>query len=507
MHKKPRKPPRVPHPHAPRPAVVSGGQAAGGSDSPEMLYMLAKSQLRKRDVRGALPILERAVAAAPAVGKYHELLAQVHGALGDKERAESECRLALRFDAGRERAAILLGLILLDRGEPGAALEQFLAAVEANPPCPEGLINASVALNRLGEHERAAACSQRVLAQDPHNPLAWTNLGMAHRAVGRREEARQAFLQAGDFPLARFNLGYLFLQDNDLTRGLPLLEVRRKLLGIGRGMDGRPWTGGERPEKTLVIIQEQGMGDTILMSQFLRRVRPLFRKVFVQVQRPTLRLMAGAFPDFNVISDLEGVNYDYWCPMMSLPFLLGVRDVSELDREPWLRVPNSRALGRPTAASGRLRVGLNWAGNPKFTYDAIRSTHLENLELLLQVGDVDWVSLHKGHLEGEAERYDLPQPLRHAHDFYDTAMVLAGLDLVISTETAVPNLSAALGVPTCVLSTADPDWRWGAWFPNVTVCRQQAPGNWFGALAGVLEVIQDLLRRGADGEEQTSSAA
>jgi ADP-heptose:LPS heptosyltransferase len=112
---------------------------------------------------------------------------------------------------------------------------------------------------------------------------------------------------------------------------------------------------------------------------------------------------------------------------------------------------------------------------------------------LLEIPGVEWVSLHKGHREEEAEAFGLPQPLRSARDFYDTAVVLAGLDMVVSTETAIPNLSAALGVPTCVLTAVDYDWRWRSWFKNVTICNQEVPGNWEGAVAKASAFVRRFL--------------
>lgn len=513
MHGKPRRTgrnrPHIPRRARPAPAPaggLSGGRAglghrvgagpradSGDSEHPGTLHACGRERLRRGDLRGALPYLEQAVSIAPGVGTFHESLADLYRAMGESERAEAECRLALRFDSSLDHARNLLGLILLDRGETQAALEEFLGAIRAKPPCPEGLVNAAVAFNRLGDHERAIASSRRVLALEPRSPHAWTNLGMALRALGRREEARDAFTRAGDSPLARFNLGYLDLQEDDLARGLPLLELRRRILPIGRDLGGQAWSGGVRPGRVLLVVPEQGLGDTILMSQFYPRLLPLFREVVALVQKPLGRLIARAFPALRVVTDLDGVSYDEWCPTMSLPYLLGIRDVSEIPRRAWLGEGITRG---PRPAAGPLRVGINWAGNPLFAYDAVRSTHLDRLAMLFQAGGVEWSSLHKGHLEEEATRFGLPAPLRTARDFFETAEVLAGLDLVVSTETAVPNLSAALGIPTCVLSTPDPDWRWASWYEGVTVCRQEVAGNWFGAIAGALTAIQRLVSRG-----------
>ena len=76
---------------------------------------------------------------------------------------------------------------------------------------------------------------------------------------------------------------------------------------------------------------------------------------------------------------------------------------------------------------------------------------------------------------------------------FRSAEVLRTCDLVISTETAVPNLSAAMGIPTVVLTSPDYDWRWTDWYPGVRVCPQWVSGDWTGALAGALEVVGELL--------------
>ncbi|MCC6653227.1 MAG: hypothetical protein IT348_18885 [Candidatus Eisenbacteria bacterium] len=224
------------------------------------------------------------------------------------------------------------------------------------------------------------------------------------------------------------------------------------------------------------------------MSRFFRPLLDRFARVVVQTPPPLERLMRECEPGLEIVTKLEDAHWDVWAPIMSLPLLLGVRDVLGVPTEPWL-LPAAPAA----PPSARPRVGINWAGNPSYAYDAVRSTSLETFAMLLEIGDVEWVSLHRGTREHEAEAFHLPQPLLGAEDFLDTARVIAGLDLVVSTETAIPNLSAAMGVPTCVLTTMDTDWRWGAWYSGVTVCAQQTSGNWFGPVAGVAEVLRELV--------------
>ena len=65
--------------------------------------------------------------------------------------------------------------------------------------------------------------------------------------------------------------------------------------------------------------------------------------------------------------------------------------------------------------------------------------------------------------------------------FADTAALIANLDLVISVDTAVAHLGAALGKPVWLLDRFDPCWRWlvgwrnSPWYPTLHVYRQPRP--------------------------------
>ena len=82
-----------------------------------------------------------------------------------------------------------------------------------------------------------------------------------------------------------------------------------------------------------------------------------------------------------------------------------------------------------------------------------------------------------------------------ALDFLDTAQIVAGLDLVISVDTAVVNLAAALGRPTWALLPPKPDFRWGVdgqsfWYSDVRQFRLNEPDDW--------KAVMAALRNGGD---------
>jgi hypothetical protein len=300
-------------------------------------------------------------------------------------------------------------------------------------------------------------------------------------------ESKQAFLKARRYPPSQVNLAHILLLEGDMKAGFSLYEDRKKILGIGKKLHQPEWNGRPHKQKTLLLIHEQGLGDTIMMSRFFSGLTRYFKKVIIKVQKPLVKIMETIDPRLFIITDSDGVAFDYWCPLMSIPFRLNIDNKNKIPLSPWFKLPELKKDDK------KIRVGLNWAGNPSYKYDFVRSTHLDKLEMLLKVKEVEWYSLHKGHLESEADHYNLPQPLASAKDFYDTAQFINSLDLVISTETAVPNLSAALGIPTCVLTTSDYDWRWATWYKNVYICAQEIQGNWFGPIYKALEVLNNMV--------------
>jgi hypothetical protein len=79
--------------------------------------------------------------------------------------------------------------------------------------------------------------------------------------------------------------------------------------------------------------------------------------------------------------------------------------------------------------------------------------------------------------------------------FMDTAAILANVDLLLTIDTSVAHLAGALGVPTWLLLSNSPDWRWmlerddSPWYPTLRLFRQSQSGDW----RNVLDRVQLAL--------------
>jgi hypothetical protein len=151
-----------------------------------------------------------------------------------------------------------------------------------------------------------------------------------------------------------------------------------------------------------------------------------------------------------------------------------------------------------------LRVGLAWAGNPRYKADLQRSMSLDTLLPLLRAPAVTWISLQKG--PAAAQLAGLPDDIFIAdgssedRDLAETAALVATLDLVITTDTCIAHLAGAMGKPVWILLPHLGDWRWmqdletTPWYPTARLYRQTVPGDWPSLLDSLIGKLSGLLR-------------
>ena len=112
---------------------------------------------------------------------------------------------------------------------------------------------------------------------------------------------------------------------------------------------------------------------------------------------------------------------------------------------------------------------------------------LSNIKVLK---NIEFVSLQKGIGQKQLnQKNNMPFVKGQADfdasiDFRDTSAVIAQCDLVITTDSVIAHLSAAMGIETWVALQWIPEWRWGLkgnstkWYPSIKLFRQPLAGDW-----------------------------
>ena len=245
---------------------------------------------------------------------------------------------------------------------------------------------------------------------------------------------------------------------------------------------------------TLLVLAEQGLGDTIQLARFLPVLARAGARVILATS-PALVSLMGAQPGVSsVVSKHSPLPlYDCWVDQMSLPDLLG----STIHNLPGVSGYLLADAARRRVWADRLphaRIGVVWAGNPSHSNDRRRSISWAELLPIIGPGTI---SLQVGPHSGDAARLGLSDLSGVLTDYAETAALVANLDLVITVDTSVAHLAGAIGVPTFVMLPHAPDWRWmlgrddTPWYDSVRLFRQHEPGDWPGVVKRVRSALTD----------------
>ncbi|MEA1651970.1 tetratricopeptide repeat protein [Nitrospirillum sp. BR 11164] len=487
---------------------------------------------------GAIAAFRMAAALDPANADIRVTLGMALEAAGDKAAALTAYADAIRRDADNAPAFLGLGNVLADQGRAAEAMAAYARALHLAPDWPDALTNLGLALQADGQvdqalalHRRAARLApdaanvhlnlgtalqlagqgaaavdsyRRAVALAPDNAAHLSNLGQALAELGaepcRMDEALavhdRAAALAPDNGVVRFNQALAWLLAGDDARGWPAYAWRWRG-GVDeladRGFTVPEWRGEDLAGRTLLVHAEQGLGDTLQFARFLGRL-PADGRVVAEVQPPLLALMRdGLVQDGGAVVEVMARGrplpaFDLHAPLMSLPAALGVRDAAGLATPaPYLTAdPDRTRAWRERRAPGTLTIGIAWSGNPKHRADRLRSVPLADLAgPLAALPGVTLVPVQTDRRRGDEEMLSALGIADIALDgFTDTAALVAGLDLVITVDTAVAHLAGALGRPVWLLLPYAPDWRWRLggqdtpWYPATRLLRQERQGDW-----------------------------
>jgi len=401
----------------------------------------------------------------------------------------------------------------LARYEEAVAVYQAVLALRADDL--HALNECGGLLAWLGRPAAAIACYETALAVAPDTVQLHINKGMAHVALNRFADALQSFEAAlaidPQSAEAHYDASLVRLRLGDFRAGWREYEWRwRKAdkTGARREFAAPLWLGEEPiAGKTLLLLAEQGFGDTINFMRYAQLVAARGATVILGVQSP-LKAIAATVPGVSqVLGDGEPVPpIDFYCPLLSLPFAFQTELATVPANIPYVRPTGERAAQwrDRVPANGRLRIGICWAGSNAHLNDRNRSIPLERFATILSLSGVDFVSLQREVGESEAatlRQYGVNQLGQEFDDFADTAAVIAMLDLVIAVDTSVAHLAGAMAKAVAVLLPFSPDFRWlldradTPWYPTMRLFRQSVIHDWDGPLERVRHELAGVVRR------------
>lgn len=411
---------------------------------------------------------------------------------------------SIKLEPRYDEAWLNKGNVLFELRRFDEALTHYQYAATLSPNYAEAWSNGGNALRMLNRYEDAINSYDYALKINPNDCVSWNNKGFALNEVGRFDEALLHYDKAlslkPEYHDAAFNKSLSLLLQGDFENGLPLYESRWAIDAVSKDVGKRyftkpSWTGAESlKDKSILLYGEQGLGDFIQFSRYAKLLSEMGAHVILEAPAVLVDLLASLEGVSQlVIKDQTLPDFDYQCPILSLPFTFKTNLSSIPSTQSYL-AGNSEALVEWRTRLGQKtkpRVGLVWSGNPEHKNDHNRSLTLKDLMPYLPE-HCDYFSLQKEVRETDALTLEKNPRIRsfakHLQSFSDTAALIECLDLVISIDTGVAHLSGALGKKTWVLLPYTPDWRWlldrsdSPWYPSIYLYRQKMIGDWGGVL-------------------------
>lgn len=394
---------------------------------------------------------------------------------------------------------------------------RFFERVEALGEANTNVLRQKAAcLYTMKRFAEAAGCYQRILETEPESAPIWQTLSSCYDYLGEHEKNGEAIREAERlapmYSLVMHNKMLWQLRDGQWEAGFAKMNWQYLLRERIAQYPTPEWHG--EPVKTLWVWSEQGIGDTIMLSRFLRETDFPCEKIVWQVQKPLVSLLqAQNWPGIEIVpaEPEKGVRwgFDAHIGMFSLPNLPVFRPYTpeKVCGKPYLVAPPekvaewSRLISNP---DGALKIGFSWAGSAGHGNNIHRNLRADLFDEIVKTPGTDWYSLQWGIEIPNEVINDTPEVCFVGHacsNMAETAGIIANLDLVITVDSAIAHLAGAMGKPVWCLISKSSDWRWlldredTVWYDSVRLFRQKELGDWQEVMERVEAALQEKIAR------------
>jgi len=429
------------------------------------------------------------------------------------QKAESCFARATQIDSNYANAWYNWGNTLKDQKNFHLAIEKFQKAISCKQSFAEAYNNMGECFEKDHQFDQSMAAFKKAITINPMLAGTFYNIGNLYYRKHQYDQAFKYFKHCiaikPDYKNAHFHLSFTLLIQGDYLNGFKEYEWRLRRGPFTGDLFNQPlWDGKPALDKSLFVYSEQGFGDNFHFCRFLTMIAGKVKYLFFGARTEQVRLFKTIPGVDHVIGQGEKLpQFDLHCSLLSLPYLLQTSlqtipcnipyvfpDILEQD------TPLNEMIEKQ--ANGLLRIGIVWGGNPENKNDHNRSIPLSTMARLFSMKGIRWFSFQKGlHTkaikEYETQVVDLS---KYFNDFYDTALGLCQMDLLISVDTSVAHLAGALGIPVWLLIPPQPDWRWfldqsdSPWYPTCHIFRKtDKDHDWQNVIEQVIQAIHEMI--------------
>jgi len=409
------------------------------------------------------------------------------------------------------------GVVLKSLNRLEEAIESYNKAIKLKINYAEAYNNKGITLKTLDRFEEAIENYNKAIELNPYYIEAYNNLSFIFQFKKDFNNAllylNKALKKNPNSEITKFAIGTLNLKFKKFSEGWKGYESRKNLKD--RDIKIRQYDSFKCPSfdqiknKKILVYAEQGLGDTILFSRYIKILFELNNKITFEIF-PELSKLFKNINNYCEIttSKSDPLKFDYVCSLMSLPMIfkteyhnipIAINNMLTVEQEKILFWKNK-------IKSDNLRIGISWRGNKQNLPLFDRFFELKSFYNISKIKNIDLISLQKDFnpkLENinNTVRIKNFENLDNDNDaFLDTVAIMENLDLIITPDTSIVHLAGTLGKKTWLILKSDPDWRWflddnkTPWYPSVSIFRQRKINNWEDTFVEIEDKLKELVK-------------
>ena len=434
------------------------------------------------------------------------------------EKAIDCYKAAIKIDPCEIKAYLSLATLYKQEKNYNEAIKVYQQGLIKNPNNHFILSNLGNLFYLQHKYEDAIISHQRAIKARPDSHIVHFNYANTLLNAGKYSEAIEMYKKTNElnanFNRSKINLGTTLLSMSNFEEGFKAYGQRiyeDKNFKQVLHKKNLLWNGQNLENKKILVIAEDGLGNTIQYSRYLETLSQLNCKIIFKCQEE----LHHFFEDMEYIDQLisletESEIYDYWVPLQNLIYLLTPDLNNNCPYPTALKINDNKLLEWETliAVNDNVKIGLNWQGsrlNPKVENNSVDLKLFKNI---VSNKSANFISLQKGSSANDIQINKFEENIINndllmdtgSKKFLDTSAIIKYLDLVITTDTSIAHLAGSLGTQTWLLLPKVSDWRWlnskdeTVWYDNFRIYRQKIQGDWSEVFSRIEKDCSELIK-------------
>tara|TARA_B100001250_G_scaffold146288_1_gene125272 strand:- start:757 stop:2181 length:1425 start_codon:yes stop_codon:yes gene_type:complete len=410
--------------------------------------------------------------------------------MGEKKFDESieYINKSLAKDPDNLGTLISLGCAQSSSKDYKSAITSFNKVVKKKSDISQVHFYLGEAYRQLGKYEKSLESFKECLKLTPDHIGCQMMVGIVYEELKRFNQAIDFYKSCIDtypeYIAPHVNLGMCLLLTGNYEEGWGEYEWRLRLSrDIYQKEFKKPkWNGEDLDNKKLLIICEQGFGDSVQFIRFAESLSKEGATIFVMSPDELKSLLVNQ-KGVNKVFGYDDVlpEYDFYTFMLSIPKILKWEPKMDTQHFPYLKVEEKN---HPFVVKDKMNIGILTQTRTGTNDEKFRSIELNKFSNVFEKQKHNIISLDY-FINEDTSNKGIIDVFPEINDVADTANIIKNLDLVICVDTLVAHIAGALNIKTWLMLATVPGWRWDLnypvstpWYPSIEIFRQQTNNDW-----------------------------